>query len=584
MEPFDSFPDYAFYGGVRYESYGDRMRKSIGSTNLPWGIPKSPGEPTLTPNTGGNMAVGDYKVFCVGVTATGYKGMPYSNTPQSVTVVTDGKIDVSGMPVFSSPEIQYVALYRTPVGQEYPFAFAGWVRNGVDTITLNGSDDTLDMVDLLEPPDSLKDDEGSYAGPFRYAKPEVKKRCFAWDGRIFIYGEDEIRPGTIAATDDSEDMVVSGGMKSDFIGKTLVIDGEDVGYNIVAVPSETMVTVDPPYQRPHWKASDPSDAAFAIVGNPFELFFSETDNPNYFSYTNTVQVGKDEGGTIQAHAVYLDDALIFTESNIFILNRTGLTAAPYSPVKSLSKVGCTAPRSVVDAGNAVYFFSGEHFYVYSNGSSTRIDRPLGNARDYLNTDILANIKGCRFGNNILWAVSENSAKFFDTIYIFNTELGIWELPWKDLRFVDLETVYDYEGNQELWIECKAGEGYTLHKFNEDFYSDNTTSVYQGKVSSSSSTSLTDDSATFPTTIVPGLTGAKVEITFGTGLGQKRYIETYSSTTIQINKPWDIIPDDTSEYAIGLISWEAIGGKLTAGKPHNEKTFMNLEFGFNTERE
>lgn len=582
MEPWDSFPDYALYGGVRYESHGDRMRKTIGAMNLDWGLPKTPAEPTLSADTGGGMDAGTYKVFCVGRTMTGRKTMPYSSTPQSITVEDSGEINVSNIPVFSSPEIKYVTFYRTTVDAEAPFFYCGSVKNGTATLTLNGSDSSLETGDFLEPPDQLADDDTAMAGPFRYQKPPIKKRCFSWDGRVWAYGEKEIIPGTVTPTHGSDIFECSGGLTSAFVGKSLVIDGEDVGYNIAKVISATRLQADQPYQRPHWRDADPTDAPFKIVGNPFRLHYSEAGEPDYFPWTNALDVGREDGGTLQAHAVHMNDALLFTESDIFAVIRTGITEAPYESHKTLSNYGCTAPRSVVSMSGAVYFYSGEHFCRYAGNDAEPIDQDLGPDKlAEINASMSKHIKVAFLGDLVLWAVPVGNVEYLNQIWVFNTRFGWWDFPWTGMRVIDMETIYTYDGLQRLWIETIAGDGVVLQEMDEDWLNDGLGNAdYSGAVASATSDTLTMATASLPYGAAIGAVGARVEVIEGTGIGQVRYVaDVTSANTLQVETPWATIPDNTSIVTIGAISDNLVSGHQTGGRPHDEKMFLHAEFGF-----
>lgn len=614
-------PRFAFYGGVRYESHGDEMRKQIGPTSFPWGIPKAPAQPALAAGGGGSMLAGVYKVFCVGETATGYKGMPYTNTPQSVTVTdaTEGSIAVTDIPVFGSPEIAYVGLYRTSIDALAPFYFAGRVLNGVRTLTLNGADESLDTNDALEPPESIMDDEGAWAGPFRYTKPPIKEHCFTWDGRIFILGERAIRPGFVSAEDGETEMVASGGMKSSYEGMTIILEGEKTGYHITRVLSSTIFTVEQEYRIPSWRGGvDPVNVAFRILGSPWGVNWSETDAPNYYPWTNEMPVGQEEGGLPNFGCSHMGDALIFSDTDIYHMYRTDSAVTPYAIRKTMSEVGCGAPRSVLYDGPYVYFFSGEHFYRFSNNKSERMDYDLGDWPGTLKHSVKKYIIGSQIGHHIYWAVPIDplydpySRDYLNEIWVYDTARQAWQAPIKDLRIVDMEAITTYDGTRKLWIEIIAGtqiagRGYALHEFDEIWKNDGlgdrdhtgggSGGLYQhyywvepivqadfsGTVTSAGAITLTDSAAAFPTDDL-GLKGVQVAIWEGTGIGQKRWIDSNTATTLSLNQVWITIPDTTSKYTIGAIDDQRISGHIDMGRPHDEQTVMYVEMGFKGERD
>src|SRR6185369_2353083 len=74
---------------------------------------------------------------------------------------------------------------------------------------------------------------------------------------------------------------------------------------------------------------------------------------------------------------------------------------------------------------------------------------------------------------------------------------------------------------------------------------------RGTVSSAGLTSLTDSTASFPTS---GVVLAPLCIVSGMGKGQTRIISSVSGTTLYITQPWLITPDTTSVYQIGGVEW------------------------------
>lgn len=594
MSLFDNLPTFAFFAGIRYEAYGDRMRKQVGALNLPWGIPKAPAPGTATAGSSGSMVAGTYKVLVVGITATGYKGQPYSDTPLSVTVGASGKIAMTNLPVFASAEVAWVAVYRTTKDTSGPFYLAARVRNGTTSIDLNGADESLDTADLLEPPESLADDETAYAGPFRYTPPPAKTQAVAWDGRIFVFGERDLRPGKLAGDyltagviDGSEVMVFEPTVKipAEVVGKTVVIDGEDVGYRIAKLRSPNILELDQPYRRPAGVTSDPAGVSVSILGDLFGLQWSETDGPEYFPPENQLMIGREDGGRLMSGTVYMDELLVASEANLYRVHRTGSTVAPYGYVRTDSPVGCPAPRSMVAANGAVYFFSGEHFWIYRGGSTARMDHDLGDLPESIQRAKANYVRGVRFRDRIFWAVPvESAGDYLDQIWVYDPVRGFWDLPWTGIRVLDMAAVLTEEGEEQLWIEGPAGSGYTLNRLDDDATTDGVgTADYSGTVAAATTNTLACAAGTFPVTGAK-LAGLRAEIVSGTGLGQVRSITDNTAYVLTLDAPWGVIPDSTSAFTIGAITAEGESGHLHMGRPHDEKMFLHLELGTKGERD
>jgi parallel beta-helix repeat protein len=104
----------------------------------------------------------------------------------------------------------------------------------------------------------------------------------------------------------------------------------------------------------------------------------------------------------------------------------------------------------------------------------------------------------------------------------------------------------------------------------------------GQVSTADSTTLTNLLANWPTTrsfTAPNygsFSRSVVTIVSGTGTGQSRFITTNSTNQLTIDKPWDVIPDATSTYAI--CSWAADQQIIIENNLSNSSMGINLYDG------
>lgn len=77
----------------------------------------------------------------------------------------------------------------------------------------------------------------------------------------------------------------------------------------------------------------------------------------------------------------------------------------------------------------------------------------------------------------------------------------------------------------------------------------------------------------------GLQAIPVIITGGRGKGQRRFIQSNTPTQITVFDPWDTVPDNTSTYAIGGISFEAWSNWKSLGFHDFIKRLWFLYFNF-----
>ena len=92
----------------------------------------------------------------------------------------------------------------------------------------------------------------------------------------------------------------------------------------------------------------------------------------------------------------------------------------------------------------------------------------------------------------------------------------------------------------------------------------------GSVSSATYTSLTVSSLNF---LATDIALAPVHIVKGRGKGQSRIILTANATTgrLELDRPWNVLPDTTSEYQIGGIPWRVKLHRMQLSDAETENT-------------
>jgi hypothetical protein len=108
----------------------------------------------------------------------------------------------------------------------------------------------------------------------------------------------------------------------------------------------------------------------------------------------------------------------------------------------------------------------------------------------------------------------------------------------------------YEGRRRMYIGGALNKtllysGRTLDEV------DPTGGQTRGAVTGSSWYRLTDVAQRWP----PGLAGTTVVIVGGTGAGQRRRITAVAGNDLILRDPWQVLPDSTSVYVLGGITWD-----------------------------
>jgi hypothetical protein len=115
----------------------------------------------------------------------------------------------------------------------------------------------------------------------------------------------------------------------------------------------------------------------------------------------------------------------------------------------------------------------------------------------------------------------------------------------------------YFGNCD-WL-AEGGEIERLSNDNESPIAEDTElyDMDNGTVGSATLTTLTDGTKTWGTSFNGNMLGRKpyVYITWGTGVGQYREITSRTATVLTVDRPWDVVPDATSKYAINYMTIE-----------------------------
>lgn len=130
------------------------------------------------------------------------------------------------------------------------------------------------------------------------------------------------------------------------------------------------------------------------------------------------------------------------------------------------------------------------------------------------------------------------------LYLPNDEIS-YEPPTtagtQEHRYMDLQPEFNYVANNRgegaFGSDKNDGEGICFQGQTRLAYS---------RVSHADNVSIMDNSQSFST---DSLQGAKLVIIGGRGIGQMRTIKTNSEHRIEIDKPWQVVPDNTSVYTI-----------------------------------
>ena len=577
-----NIPNAVTYDGTRYLADGYQMRKQVGENFFRWGVPIPPAQGSAADTaTGGDVVAGDYRLAIVAQNFLGNKSNPWKTNADfdyiTVTVAADDSRITVTLPVHGDPQVEQMLVYRTLVGTESPYFYAGYVDNGTTSLVLNGSDASLPTNDYLEAPTS---DVESLAGPFKYGRPPTKTICeVGMDDIIFVAGEEEYTDGLATAVDGSLYVTFEGAteLNEDMEGKYFRVSDESVNYFIDSVQTSTRLKLSTKYNRPDWKETDPTGESFEIIGNANAVAPSSPGEPEYFSATEEFGVGRNEGGRIRAMRAYGNDMLVFTEDRVYRVSK-GYTAGSFDVVTTLSNYGCISNRSAITWPGGCIFYSGEELCNYYNGKSAPITNKFGTILRTAVQDRKKNAISCIIGKKLYFGISMSDTKYIDTIFVYNLETGSLD-QWDTFRIVDMNTVTVASGRQFLYIECPvADEGYALYAFTNAAYSDGTGAAdYSGNIVTVGGRVITVDT-TLPT-IGLKITGLRLRIEYPDNTFEESWIESNTSGTITSATEFTGTVNSSCTYTVGAMELEMLSGKHSTPDPLIELDVKHTEISF-----
>lgn len=393
----------------------------------------------------------------------------------------------------------------------------------------------------------------------RFTPPPNFKACSAnFQDRIF-YGVDvEYNVGTIAVTNDGTSKTVTGTgtlWTSQMAGRVLYIVGDTKSYKIKSVASSTSLTLTEIYQ-----GSTGSGKSYAIRPPQSELnqlYFSETLEPESVPDTNTIRIqnstGEDDelvGMMPSSRSLYL-----LQRRHIYRLNFVAQPAIDVS-VKLLASRGCVNNRAWCLVEDVPYVL--DYYGIYRINSDSSISPVSGPIQDMFRDGVIDMTQA-------KWFFAQKDP-VLEIVRFFYAESGETRpkhavcINYRSGAIWTEDYVWELGGAVILPISSRVrmlvgGENETIYKTVQGTLDGTAGSgTTRGSVSSASTNTLSDLTATFPADVATGY--ASIAILSGTGKGQVRKITTRNSDhQVTVSTDWDTIPDTTSVYQIGAIEYQ-----------------------------
>ncbi len=499
-----------------------------------------------------------------------------------VTATANGTITYTNVEAPTDDKVTIRQILRNTAGQTAVFYVDVETTDLAATTFASVKTDTLLQAEEAV---SLLDEDSRPLANLHGVPPDDRSVVAAHLDRMFLAGEVTVTRGSVALTNGSPTVTGAGTeWRETLAGRFLWVSGATKPYEIQGV-DEALQTLT--LTENYLGATNPY-ALYAIrpaLPRRRVVQFSEAGEPESWPATNAISVQEDSDEIT---------ALMPLGSFLYILCRRNTYRLTFqeSPLKDgfvffASARGCVNHRCWALAGDAAYLMDEEGCYYM--GPSGQVEEISGPVQDLFETSPLP--PGLTTRPRIQWSASRH----FHAVWEPVSGLMRWFVTLSGQGRPRHALVYD-AARKGWWLEeypwpIASSAEFRLansprialggHRANVllqgqralDLANPQSGTV-RGTATSASPTSLTDTLASFSSSLV----GSPLVVVDGAGRGQRRIITQVDTTTLTIDVPWTTLPDATSAYQCGGISWRYRTGWFRFADNENENP-RRLEITF-----
>lgn len=270
-------------------------------------------------------------------------------------------------------------------------------------------------------------------------------------------------------------------------------------------------------------------------------------NPHRFTETFYVG-GSNKQGDLRGGRILNESIYFFTRKSSW---RFSPGTGDLGDLQQLEgSVGVLAPFSLVDCGNFLMFLSERGVFAFDGSSFIHLSEKVDNelfANANLSQLEYSKAEFNKRDNQYILYFAEQGSDRNNRALIYDLRIKAWQPPVTGRQISFISTFDNSNGIERVIYGDYLGYLY------EDGtgVNDGLATGYNGTASSGTVSTLTDATASFPTS-GDGLAGMMVRIIGGTGVGQWGVISSNNGTTVTIETPWALVPDATSQYSIGAV--------------------------------
>lgn len=523
------------------------------------GIDAPTSAPTVTPDTGGAATAGDYLCAYRYIDDTLPDPIPGNiSATTTVTATANQEFNWSAIPGTLPGRATKVELWRSTAGGSNVLYKITTLNAGTTTYvdqvsdaTLNASSEDNTLLILLE--------DGTLNARRFVVPPNDRAYVVMFQDRYWYGGIVKYNRGTVATGGNTTLTGTSTDWVDGLEGRYIAIDGETAPIAITTVGSATSITLATA------AATSASGKSYTIYPDPTTrrtLFYSEVDEPESVSTTNTVTIQENTGDDdditgLTPRGAYL---YILMERHKYALSFVRQPKIDASVVM-IDDRGAFNHWCCAWLDDTAYLMDDQGPYAFNGAKSVPIGGVIQNLwRKDTDGDRIDFSKKAKFFVQVdrvkerahfFVSFVGDSGNYPTRCLTYNIRRQTFD-PYEYPIAFGGATLAQISGQTRLLL---GGETATVHVAD----SGNTeivTAEIKGTVTSSSGTTLTDSGASFTDSVL----GAFVYIYDGTGKGQRRKITARTSTQLTVST-WTTNPDTTSKYIVGAIPWSWKSGKF-----------------------
>lgn len=486
-------------------------------------------------------------------------------------------ITFSTVPVSTETKVVRRQLLRNTDGQATTFYVDIDTTDLVSTSFPSTKTDTQLSAGIAVP---LLTPEGDLSAD-RYNPPPNHKAVIAnHQGRMFYTVDTVVRQGMVQVTNGSTTVTGIGtAWVATLANRRFYVVGSTAAYTIVSVNAgaQTLV-IDSVYA-----GTTDKFAVYAIRPAPAErrvIYFSEPGLAEAVPPTNQIEL-QDDGDELIG-LLQKGSFLYFLERH-HIWRYTMQTDPATDGFAFLAAFrGCLNNRCHVTVEDITYMLDSDGIHAFQGGQESQpISNPIQEIFRPSNSEFQLNLQAADYFHaslypnqeTIRWFVTFSGQDLPRHALVFNYRQKRWWIEEYN-RPITANAVGDLNGLRIVYIGSDAKTTLALWQGFSDG-PDPVQGTVHGAITAQTLTGLTDLTAIFPPL---GVVGNPVSIVDGTGKSQTRRVVSVAGTSIAIRDPWLQLPDATSVYQLGGITWRYQCGDFRyLENEKNEPTRIELVF-------